>query len=186
MKHNYVIFSEPLKLRQVKSDDLEKLIEWRNHDQIRKWFFNKDIITLEKQRAWYENYLNDEKDIMFIIEEIRDIREPIGACALYDINYETGTAEFGRLMIGNFKARGKGNGLKSVNAACCFGFKRLKMEKIILEVFENNISALKIYLQAGFKIVKRNTGNNAGILTMKLQKIEFLTQNIQDIYCCGD
>lgn len=33
-------------LRLLGHDDLEMVLQWRNHDDIRKWMVNSDIITL--------------------------------------------------------------------------------------------------------------------------------------------
>lgn len=168
MNHNFVIFDHPIKLRQVQQEDLNYLISWRNKNEIRKWFFNQETISLNQQEIWFKNYLNNDKDIMFIIEEVQDIKAPIGSCALYNINSETQTAEFGRLIIGDFNARKKGFGLKSVKLICNFGFSYLGLTKISLEVFKENSSAIRIYQQAGFESINTYEKNNQSVLLMEL------------------
>ncbi len=170
MRHDYVITTLRLKIRQLMPEDLEKVRQWRNLESIRKWFFSMDdIISSKQQIAWYKDYLDNDKDIMFIVEETLNINEPIGTAALYNIDMLKRDAEFGRLVIGNFEARGRGIGQECLYVICNFGFKELGLEKIYLEVFKDNICAVKLYEKAGFNSVRDHIHNDGReILYMEL------------------
>lgn len=168
MEHDYVIETNRLQLRQIEAYDLKYILSWRNHNEIRRWFFNAKVITDDEQLVWYKNYLNNDKDIMFFIEETANINAPIGTVALYNIDIQKKRAEFGRFMIGNFEARGKGIGLECVNAVCKFGFDDLGLENIYLEVLENNVNAANVYKKAGFRTTNYHIENNMGVLEMEL------------------
>lgn len=168
MKHNYIINTNRLKLRQIEYDDLEQVMVWRNQDETRKWFLNNSIITWEQQLEWYKKYLDNDKDIMFIVEEIVNTNSPIGTIALYNIDSDKHTAEFGRLIIGNLEARDRGFGLECTNAICDFGFHQLGLKKIHSDLFEDNIRSLKMCTKAGFQIISTYYKDNAKVLVIEL------------------
>lgn len=142
------------------------MVRWRNNYEIRKWFFNRDIINKEQQLKWYEKYLKNDTDIMLMIEEVKNPKEPIGTVGLYNVDRDNKTAEFGRFMIGDFNARGKGYGLESVKAICYFGFHDLGLNNIKLEVIDNNKSAISIYKKSGFEVIGEYYWNNEKVIIM--------------------
>lgn len=145
MNHNYLLNDFGVLLRQVSEKDLNNLCKWRNKNEIKKGFLDQNDLTIEKQSIWYESYLNNDNDIMFIIE-YNNI--PVGSVALYNIN--NNTAEFGRIMIGEDIAKGKGVAQSATRLICKFGFDILKLEDIYLKVFTNNDVAIRVYEKVGF------------------------------------
>lgn len=168
MKHNYIINTARLKLRQIEYNDLDYVMAWRNQDETRKWFLNNSIIKWEEQLEWYKKYLDNDKDIMFIAEEILNTNSPIGTIALYNIDTDNQTAEFGRIIIGDLESREKGFGLECTNAICDFGFHQLGLKKIRSDVFEDNIRSLKMFKKAGFQVISTYYKNNAKVLVLEL------------------
>ncbi len=169
MRHAYVIQTERLRLRQLEPADLELVLLWRNDPVIRKWFFSEDPITWEQHRNWYARYLENETDIAFIAEDVAGLYEPVGVAALYRIDTARGTAEFGRLMVGNARAKGQGFGFEIVGALSAFGFERLGLNAIDLEVFEHNAAAIKIYEKAGFRTVGAKSAEQGPVRIMTLR-----------------
>ncbi|MBO9600283.1 MAG: GNAT family N-acetyltransferase [Cohnella sp.] len=169
MKHAYLLRTERLRLRQLELADLPLVLLWRNDPEIGRWFFNSGSITWEQHRGWYARYLDTETDIAFIVEEVSSLYEPVGAAALYRIDTERGTAEFGRLMIGNARARGKGFGLEIVNAICSFGLRQLGLNEIYLEVLEDNAAAVNTYEKAGFRTISVKSEERRPIRIMALR-----------------
>src|SRR5208282_4845185 len=88
-----------IRLRLLEEQDLPRTLAWRNQDHIRRWFFFSERLTPEQHAAWFVSYRQRDDDFVFIIEEAGDGR-PIGQVALYHVDWLAGTAEFGRLMIG--------------------------------------------------------------------------------------
>lgn len=167
MQHNYCDEYERIKLVPLRSDDIEEMRLLRNKN--RHSFIFTDIISEEAQIAWYEKYLEKPNDYVFSVIRIAD-NEFIGITSLYDINNKV--AEFGRLMLNKEKIQEKGYGLEAVLATCKIGFKQLNLDRIILEVKEDNIAAYKTYEKAGFqcfdsKKEKRN------IIYMEMNKCDF-------------
>ena len=51
---------------------------------------------------------------------------------------------------------------------CEYGFSKLNLNKIILEVYKDNIKAMNLYKKIGFKIIKEKNLNNREIVLMEL------------------
>jgi RimJ/RimL family protein N-acetyltransferase len=130
-------------LRPITKEDIEQIRIWRNKS--RQWFVYKKEISPEQQLAWWETYSKSTNDQMFVIETDK----PIGAVALYNI--EADRAEFGRLMIGEDGYAKKGYAVAATQLLLEYGFKKMALTEIFLEVFKDNRAARKVYEKAGFK-----------------------------------
>lgn len=142
-----------VRLRLLTEADLELTLKWRNQEHIRKWFFTSDILSEEQHRRWFQQYAQRDDDFVFIIELMdEDGFQPVGQVALYHIDWGTQRAEYGRIMIGEDSARGKGVGRAATGLILQIGFKVLNLQEIYLEVFAENAPARKVYEACGFKI----------------------------------
>ena len=149
------IEGERIGLRLLAEADLPMTLNWRNQDQIRRWFKSSDPISPELHRSWFANYRHRDDDFVFIIEEHISLPRPVGQIALYHIDYSDKKAEFGRLMIGETGARGKGLAREATQLLLTVAFRHFKLDEVYLEVFENNTRAIAIYRQCGFQIYGR-------------------------------
>jgi diamine N-acetyltransferase len=139
----------PCRLRLMEETDIEQARLWRNRDDIRHRFVNSDIITPEAQQRWWESYRDREDDLFFVIEETEEGLGPVGALALYDIDNRR--AEFGRLMIGEDAARGRGLAKQATTAALTIAFDHLDLDEVYLKVYPDNEPAIAVYRACGFK-----------------------------------
>jgi RimJ/RimL family protein N-acetyltransferase len=57
---------EYLCLRAVNEHDLENLRQWKNEQ--REFFFHKDLIMPEQQRAWFAKFQARNHDYMFVVD----------------------------------------------------------------------------------------------------------------------
>ena len=105
------------------------------------------------QRKWFDNYLKDDSQIIFAIEERKELNRMIGSVSLYDIDWKNKTAEIGKIQIGDPEAHGKGSGRKALVMAMRVGFLYLGLSKIVGSVHQNNIQAHTNDMKVGFKIV---------------------------------
>lgn len=152
MKHNYRFESKRLLFRPLEWEDIENLRALRNRN--RHFFLTTDIVTEEGQRKWYEHYLEKQDDIMFAVEKKEKPGQFVGTGALYDIDWDTMTCEFGRTLIDKELAPEKGIGTEATAAMCAFGFDVLKMKKIIGYVLKSNERILKVDQRAGYRIIE--------------------------------
>jgi diamine N-acetyltransferase len=142
--------SEKVRLRLLEETDLPRTLAWRNQDHIRKWFFNSDVIDEDRHRAWFAKYSERDDDFVFVIESRADAGMPVGQVSLYHIDWEGRTAEYGRLMIGEPSARGRGLAHAATDRLLEAAFVEIELREVYLEVVATNEPAIAIYRACGF------------------------------------
>lgn len=139
-----------IRLRLLEAGNLPTTLAWRNQDHTRRWFFTSQVIGSEQHRAWWERYRTLDDDFVFIIEDTVALNRPVGQVALYNIDWLAGRAEYGRLMIGDAAARGRGLARAATAALVEHGFHTLGLREIYLEVLASNVAAIQVYSATGF------------------------------------
>jgi RimJ/RimL family protein N-acetyltransferase len=137
-------------LRLLHAEDLATTLTWRNREDIRHHFIKSDIISWEQHLSWWEEYRTKNNDFIFIIEETKKPNRPVGQVSLYNIDLENNEAEYGRLMIGDNEARGKGLARRATELLMTWAFNSLGIKRIYLEVFKDNTVAISLYRRCGF------------------------------------
>ncbi len=157
-----------VELRPLTLEDAQRLRELRNKNSSK--FFDSSQITEEAQTKWYECYLAKENDYMFSVLLLPEKRW-VGAVSIYQVNHTERSGEFGRLVIDRDAANERGLGLDATLAACQFAFEQLSLKTICLEVYEDNVPAVRTYQKAGFFIQKKERlGNDKLVLYMKKER----------------
>jgi diamine N-acetyltransferase len=136
-----------VRLRLLERTDLEMTLSWRNEN--RRWFLNSDLLSIDRHRSWFEQYLARSDDYVFIIEWLSERAEPVGQISLYSIDWQEQKAEFGRLLVGE-PARQKGIAKKATEILLEYAFDTLGIKTIHLEVLHNNVPAISLYEKCGF------------------------------------
>jgi len=139
-----------VRLRLLEAGDLPLTREWRNQDHIRRWFFHSDPIEAEQHEAWFRRYSEKDDDFVFVIEETRELRRPVGQVSIYDVDWAAGRAEYGRLMIGDPAAAGRGIAREATAVVLDWALGPLGLREVYLEVMADNAPALSIYRACGF------------------------------------
>lgn len=167
LKHNYSIQYNNVFLRPLTEKDIENLRVWRNDKNNSKFLRQIPYITEKAQQEWYKKYIDNKNEICFAIEECDEIKCMVGSLSLY--NFTENSAEFGKILIGDIRAHRKQVGYHATVAAIKIAFETLNLQKLVLEVYENNFSAIKIYEKAGF--IKKYTLRTDNIGTAVLYSI---------------
>jgi len=154
---------ERISLRALRHGDIELIRQWRNQEHIRKWFKFSGIISEAQQQQWWEGYRQQDNDLMFIIWHKEQAR-PLGTIALYHIDLQAGSAEFGRLIIAAAGDRSQGFAKEASMTLIDWAWRHLPLRKIFLEVRHNNIAAVNLYKSLGFM----ETGRRDDFITMAL------------------
>jgi diamine N-acetyltransferase len=158
-----------LTLRLLEARDLPRTLTWRNQDHIRRWFVHSDVLTWDQHHGWYQKYLPKDDDFLFVIDETARLHKPIGQISLYKIDWQAGSAEFGRILIGENDAHGCGYASEATALLLGLGFRDLGLREIYLEVFAANARAIRVYEQCGFR-----RGEEAnGLLPMRVTPASF-------------
>jgi RimJ/RimL family protein N-acetyltransferase len=136
-----------VRLRLLTEDDLEMTLAWRNRDDVRRWFKQSDIISMESHRAWFTQHQLVDDSIMFVVEDING--DAVGQVSIYSIDREAGEAEVGRFIAAP-GASGKGFIREAINALVEFAFTELALQRVYLEVYADNLRAIRLYDSLGF------------------------------------
>ena len=161
-------------IRPITYGDTEDIIRWRNSDFVRSRFIDQRLFTKESHENWLKNYVETGKVAQFII--LLD-KKSVGSVYLRDIDYDKKSAEYG-IFIGEESARGQGVGTKSAALILQYAFEELKLEKIFLRVYKDNLGAVKSYTKVGFKdngnVEKVDVnGESREVIFIELEKKDF-------------
>jgi len=137
------------KFQDLSLEEKKEVLRWRNHPEIRKWMYNKEVISLQNHLEFIENLKNSNK-----------IYLKVGNLGVVNFILKNGYVEFGI----HKNPEKKGVGKKLIEFAVNYAFNELKIFKIILYVYENNEKALNLYLKFGFK----QTGKKDDLIKMEL------------------
>ena len=143
-----IICGDKILLRPIELSDTELIVKWRNTDEVKSQFVFQKAFTNEIHNHWMKTKVASGEVIQYIIE-IKDTGKPIGSVYFRDIDIVNISAEFG-IFIGEVTALGKGYGSETAILFTEFGFSELKLHRIFLRVFTDNIGAIKSYKKAGF------------------------------------
>ena len=130
---------------------MPRTLAWRNQEHIRRWFFDSEPLTLERHAAWFARYRERDDDFVFLIEAVGieaiggglcavpkygtprrafpTEPRPIGQAALYRVDWDARRAEFGRLMIGEADAAGRGLAREATAAILNLAFGQLGLRR---------------------------------------------------------
>jgi len=162
-------------LRPLRNTDLPELRSWRNHPDSRRWFFSQEEITEQQQERWFEELSGRDNERFFVIEDEEGVS--VGTVSLYNIDPAKGRAEYGRMLI-DPDHRGKGLALEATLAILRYAFSKLCLETVYLEVMTDNVPAVKLYQNIGFKTVRRYQKDTAGsgyeVAVMEISEPELL------------
>lgn len=134
-------------LTDLKESDKEPMFEWINNKELVEFNSFFKPVTWENHLKWFVSIVQRNDLKIFGIRNKSD--ELIGSCQLLNINSLSQSAEL-QIRLGNLSILGKGFGSQAVALLLKYGFEKLKLNRIYLHVFENNIRAIKSYEKNGF------------------------------------
>lgn len=147
-----------VRLRPLAEADLALTLRWRNQEHIRRWFINSDALTPEQHRGWFERYAGRDDDFVFVIEETAELLKPVGQIAVYDIDWEQGRGEYGRIIVGEPGAAGRGLAKEATALILDFAFGTLGLAEVVAHVKPENAASLAVCAACGFREVEERDG----------------------------
>lgn len=136
-------------IRKMTYDDTDLIVSWRNKDSVRKNFIYQALFTRESHENWIKTMIETGKADQFIIC-LKENDKPIGSVYIRDIDKVHNKAEYG-IFIGEDDARGKGYGSEAAKLMLSYCFEELKLHKVFLRVYADNLGAIGSYENAGFE-----------------------------------
>lgn len=146
---NVQMESSRILLRPIQYSDTDKIISWRNSEEIRQYFIYQEPFTRESHEKWLREVIFREKGFQFVIVD-KQSGEDIGSAYLRDYDKKHQTAEYG-IFLDGLKRSGNGIGTEALKLLVDFAFEQLKLHKIRGRIFADNVRSLRISEKAGFE-----------------------------------
>lgn len=124
--------------------DLERVLVWRNHPDVRRYMYTQHEITLDAHQRWFEHSLQDPRKHLLIFESA---------------NQSLGFVNFIELASGCIADWGfyaapeapKGSGRRLGLAALDYAFNQLKLHKICGQALAYNERSIRFHQSLGFQ-----------------------------------
>jgi RimJ/RimL family protein N-acetyltransferase len=137
-------------LRPAERADIPSMVAWFNDWSMSRFIATRAPMSEALEERWFERMLDGQgtRGWHFLICRLDDDR-PIGTIGLFEIDLTNGNAGIG-ISIGPPGDRGIGLGTDALEALLDFGFGRLRLERLWLDVYDFNAAAIRSYEKAGF------------------------------------
>lgn len=123
--------------------DLEYVLRWRNHPEIRRCMLSQHEITMTEHQAWFDLASKNEKLALLVIEQDG---QPCG-CVIFSGVQKNATAEWSFYAA---PGHSPGTGTRICSTALDFAFGKLGVHKVAARVLEFNLPSIKIHQRLGF------------------------------------
>jgi RimJ/RimL family protein N-acetyltransferase len=134
-------------LRPVRLSDALRFVKWLSDSEVNKFTTGKKI-TLKQEKDWIKSLPNKKTEKIFAIDTYD--KRHIGSTGLH-LKPQNKNASFG-IFIGDKNYWSSGYGTDAMGTIINYGFKKLKLHKISLDVYAYNPRAINLYLDLGFKL----------------------------------
>ncbi|MEW5947280.1 MAG: GNAT family protein [bacterium] len=136
-------------IRNLRVSDLGRVARWINDPETAYLLGIRTTVTLDSQRTWHKNMMNDPTKLVAAIVITRTGRH-IGNVGIQNISEPDRNGAL-NVFIGDKKDRRRGYALEAVELFLRFCFTALDLERVCLLVHEENAAARKLYEAAGFR-----------------------------------
>lgn len=130
-------------LRSMGPEDLERVLAWRNHDDVRRYMYNQHEITLAEHGAWFERASRDPARHLLVFE-VDGL--PLGFVNLHQIA-PGGIADWGFYTAPDAP---RGTGRRLGRAALEYAFRDAALHKLCGEALAYNERSINFHLNLGF------------------------------------
>lgn len=166
-------------LRKLCENDIEGMLEWMHDEDITKNFrFDAKKMNRQKCIDFVKNSFNDQERHYCITD---DSDSYLGTISLKNIDLENKTAEYAIVL--RKKAIGTGIARKATEELLGIAFNELNIEKVYLNVLEDNVRARRFYSKMGFQyegLFKNHIiirGKNKNLCWYACFKSKFISDN---------
>ena len=136
---------EPCRIRRMETRDLETVLAWRNHHDVRQYMRTRHEISIDEHRHWFERASNDPTRYLLIVEH--DER-PLGFVHFSNVA-PTGIADWGFYAVPGAPKGGTGRKLGS--CALDFAFRSLNLHKVCGQALGFNEASIRLHRALGFQ-----------------------------------
>lgn len=132
------------KLRNIKSDELELMLSWRNAPDVRANMYTQHEISLEEHLSWWSR-IQQRNDHLYFMYDYQDAA--LGVVAFSGIDSVNENSSWAFYASPNAP---RGTGIKMEYLALNYAFDEIKLHKLTCEVLAFNTPVLKLHQKFGF------------------------------------
>jgi len=138
-----ISLSEKGRLRPVNKEDLERILAWRNHPEVRRFMYSQHMITMQEHLRWYESLQNNSFKRAFVFE-LAGV--PSG---FVSFSLATGghVADWGFYVA---PGSSKGTGGKLGRTALQYAFTVMQLHKVCGQALYHNERSIRFHERLGF------------------------------------
>jgi UDP-4-amino-4,6-dideoxy-N-acetyl-beta-L-altrosamine N-acetyltransferase len=131
-------------VRLMTENDLEQVLSWRNHPDVRRYMYSQHEISLEEHTRWFSRVSQDPRRHLLVFEIDRT------PCGFFQINKiaSGGIADWGFYAAPDAP---KGTGRALGKAALRYVFDTLGLHKICGQVLACNARSIDFHQSLGFQ-----------------------------------
>jgi len=149
---NPYLIGERIYLRPLEVDDALTVAPWFNHPDVNRFIFIRPPLSFDMERDWLRKFVQGEEIVLGIV--LKDGDRLIGSTGLHKIDWRNRHAAFG-IVLGEPTEWNKGYGTEATRLMVRHGFETLNLNRIWLEVYENNPRGQRVYEKIGFRVEGR-------------------------------
>jgi diamine N-acetyltransferase len=137
-------------LRPGERSDIPLFVRWLSDARTAEFIAIRSPIGLAMEERWFDDMLDHHgRDRwFFVIARLEDDR-PVGSIDLHLLDLNNGSAGLG-IVIGDPADTSQGYGSDAIRALLGFGFGELRLERIWLDVYDDNARGRHVYERLGF------------------------------------
>lgn len=136
----------PITFRAIGPHDLTKLAAWRNENL--RFYKDHRAVTLESTRRWFDTLGPSQR---YFIAQLDD--EEIGVARMHDVDADARSTGIGGDIVKELRGRGLGRQMFTALIERC---REEGLDRVWLEVLDDNMIAAALYHSLGFREVSRH------------------------------
>ncbi len=146
-----MIYGERVRLRAIERDDLPLFVNWLNDQEVSSGLLQFLPFSLADEEQWFSDMQRSPIEEQPLVIEVHQGEEwiPAGDCGFFKIDWRCRVGEVG-ILIGEKRYWNQGFGTEAMRLLLHHGFNTLNLNRISLDVYEDNPRAIRSYEKAGF------------------------------------
>lgn len=130
-------------LRPMSAADLEMVLAWRNHPDVRRYMYTQHEITLDEHTRWFEKSAQEPSRSLLIFEKES---VPLGFISIHQKN-AGGIADWGFYVA---PGAPRGTGQQLGDAVLRYAFRDMGIYKLCGQALNYNQRSINFHLRLGF------------------------------------
>ena len=138
---------EIINFLNLSSEEREIVLDWRNHENIRKWMYSDNIISLDEHINFIDQLVRDTNNFYWVVKNKDGLY--LGTIYLNRTDFKNKHAYIGIYVNPYNEIKNKGYLL--IQSIKSLAFEIAGLHTLKLEVINNNRKAINFYKKSGFK-----------------------------------